>query len=445
MLLAPLLGLLLIVPPALAHDIPNQILLHAFVKPESGRLHFLVRIPLIMLASIGLPKRGPGYLDLPRIDDGLETAAAATAKEIHLFENGTRLTPARARTRISQPSDRSFESYAEALAQIEGPKLPEETNVFWNQGYFDAHLEYPIRSERSDFSLDIRLFPGLSGRVKTIVRYMTPDGSTRAYQVHGGFGRLALDPRWYQAAWVFVKFGFFHILDGIDHLLFLFCLVLPFRRRWWGLLKVITAFTIAHSITFIAAAYDMVPAGEWLFPPLVEILIAVAIFYMALENVLGANLRRRGLITGVFGLVHGFGFSFAFKQDLQFAGSHLLLSLLSFNVGVQMGQILVLLVVLPALSLLFRHSLATRFGVVVLSVLLGHTAWHWMLDQGPVLRRLWSAATFDITSAIKLAGWTVLLLLLCGAGWFIAARLMPRFASQNPRTKDDLTTEDGLT
>jgi hypothetical protein len=396
-----------------------------------------------MLASIGLPKRGPGYLDLPRIDDGLETAAATTAKEIHLFENGTRLTPARARTHISQPSDRSFESYAEALAHIEGPKLPEETNVFWNQGYFDAHLEYPIRSERSDFSLDMRLVQGLSGRLKMIVRYMPPDGYTRAYQVHGGFGRLALDPRWHQAAWVFVKSGFFHILDGIDHLLFLFCLVIPFRRQWWDLVKVVTSFTVAHSITLIASAQGLVPAGDW-FPPLVEMLIAVSILYMALENVVAANLRRRWLIAGAFGLVHGFGFSFALKQDLQFAGSHLLLSLLSFNVGVELGQILVLLVVLPALSLLFRHPLVTRFGVVILSVIMGHTAWHWMLVQGPVLRRLWSA-TFDITSAIKLASWTVLLLLLCWAGWFIATRLMHRFASQKPRTKDDLKIEDGLT
>jgi uncharacterized membrane protein YdbT with pleckstrin-like domain len=111
---------------------------------------------------------------------------------------------------------------------------------------------------------------------------------------------------------------------------------------------------------------------------------------------------------------------------------------------VELGQILVLLVVLPALSLLFRHPLVTRFGVVILSVIVGHTAWHWMLVQGPVLRRLWSA-TFDITSAIKLASWTVLLLLLCWAGWFIATRLMHRFASQKPRTKDDLKIEDGLT
>ena len=87
--------------------------------------------------------------------------------------------------RISQPSDNSFETYAKARASIAGPKLPDTTDVFWNQGYFDAHLEYPIRSELSDFSLDMRLAPGLRGRLKLVARFMPPDGSTRAYSCKG--------------------------------------------------------------------------------------------------------------------------------------------------------------------------------------------------------------------------------------------------------------------
>jgi hypothetical protein len=165
---------------------------------------------------------------------------------------------------------------------------------------------------------------------------------------------------------------------------------------------------------------------------------------MALENVVAANLRRRWLIAGAFGLVHGFGFSFALKQDLQFAGSHLLLSLLSFNVGVEIGQILVLLVVLPALGLLFRHPVVTRFGVVILSILVGHTAWHWMLERVETLRRV-SWPTLDADFVVMVAR-GVLVLLLVGAGaWLIVRKLGHRFASQKPRTKDDLTIEDGLT
>src|SRR4030095_30336 len=103
--------------------------------------------------------------------------------------------------------------------------------------------------------------------------------------------------------------GFFHILDGTDHLLFLLCLVIPFRR-FRALVPIVTAFTIAHSITLIASAYDMAPDVLW-SPPLVETLIATSIVYMALENIVAPGLRRRWVITFGFGLVHGFGFSFA--------------------------------------------------------------------------------------------------------------------------------------
>lgn len=440
--LAAMLALALLSEPAAAHDIPSEVILHGFVKPENDQLHFLVRLPLILLQNIAFPTRGPGYIDLARIDTKMKKTSVAITAEIEFFEDGRRLTSGRTKTRISQQSDRSFETYTEAFANIEGPGLPVGTNVFWNQGFLDAHLEYPIRSESSDFSVRMR-FTGFRKILKLRLRFIPPDGQTRTYELFAGSGRMALDPRWHQAAWVFVKSGFFHILDGIDHLLFLLCLVIPFRRQWWNLVKVVTSFTVAHSITLIASAQGLVPAGDW-FPPLVEMLIAVSILYMALENVVGANLRRRWLIAGAFGLVHGFGFSFALKQDLQFAGSHLLLSLLSFNVGVEIGQILVLLVVLPALGLLFRHPVVTRFGVVILSVLVGHTAWHWMLERVETLRRV-SWPTLDADFVVMVAR-GVLVLLLVGAGaWLIVRKLGHRFASQKPRTKDDLTIEDGLT
>jgi hypothetical protein len=371
--------------PASAHDIPDEIVLHGFVKPEGERLHFLVRVPLAMLLSMNLPKRDVGYLDLARIDERLQAAAAATAREIVLYENGVALTPARTTARISEAFDRSFETYEKARANIAGPKLPDNTNVFWNQGFFDAHLEYPIRSARSDFSLDMRLAPGLKGRLKLSLRFMPPEGTARAYQLHGGAGHVALDPRWHEAARSFVKFGFLHILDGWDHLLFLLCLVLPFRRVGWTLVAVVTSFTVAHSVTLIAAAYGIVPRGAW-FPPLVEVLIAASIIYMALENVLRPNLRWRWLLTAAFGLVHGFAFSFLLQNQLQFAGDHLLLSLLAFNVGIELGQLLFIALALPLLALLFASPrLGERLITAVISAFVVHTAWHWLAERWQAL------------------------------------------------------------
>ena len=167
-------------------------------------------------------------------------------------------------------------------------------------------------------------------------------------------GLVALDPRWHQAACALRAVGFHHILDGIDHLLFLLCLVIPLRRMGRSSC-VVTAFTVAHSITLIASAYDLAPSALW-FPPLVETLIAASIVYMALENIVGVSAARRWIITFAFGLVHGFGFSFALRESLQFAGSHLLTSLAPFNLGVELGQLLVLLLLVPALGLLFRYA-----------------------------------------------------------------------------------------
>ena len=197
-----------------------------------------------------------------------------------------------------------------------------------------------------------------------------------------------LDPRWYQAAASFVAAGFWHILDGADHLLFLLCLVLPFRRIGWTLVWVITSFTVAHSITLIAAARGMVPAGAW-SPPLVEVLIAASILYMALENILRPNLRWRWVVTGLFGLVHGFGFSFLLKEQLQFAGDHLLLSLLAFNVGIELGQLAFIGVAIPLLVLLFEKvRLNARLTSVVLSAFVAHTAWHWLAERWDTLAKV---------------------------------------------------------
>jgi uncharacterized membrane-anchored protein YitT (DUF2179 family) len=195
-----------------------------------------------------------------------------------------------------------------------------------------------------------------------------------------------LDPSLGQAAGPFVILGFKHILSGFDHLLFLICLVIPFRRLG-QLLLIVTSFTVAHSITLIASAFNLAPDALW-FPPLIETLIAMSILYMALENIVGVkNVHRRWMITFAFGLVHGFGFSFGLKQTMQFAGSHLLTSLLSFNVGVELGQVLVLVIALPVLHVLFRYVVPERMGTILVSAFVAHTARHWSSERVEHLRQ----------------------------------------------------------
>jgi len=406
-------------PYATAHDIPDEVRVNAFVKPEGKHLNLLVRVPLRAMRDVDVPQRNGGFLDFTRVDSALRDAATLwLSDDVELYENGAHLgKPRVVDTRVSLESDKSFVSYEQALANFAAPRLKNDTELYWNQGMLDVLLEYAIASERSEFSARTRL-ERLGLKVSTVLRFLPPGGELRAFDLHGDPGLVHLDPTWLQAALTFVRLGFTHILDGTDHLLFLLCLVTPFRR-FWPLAGIVTAFTVAHSITLISAALGHGPDALW-FPPLIELLIAASILYMAIENVLGSSLPRRWVVAFGFGLVHGFGFSFGLQQQLQFAGSHLLTSLLSFNLGVELGQLAVLVVLVPALSVLLRNAKVERPVTILLSLFVGHTAWHWILERWEVLRKF-PLPALDAASLASLLRWLMALLVFAGLAWLAVA------------------------
>jgi hypothetical protein len=422
-----------------AHDIPNDVKVQAFVKPSGKRLQLLVRVPLTAMNEVDFPRRGPGYLDLARADASLRNAATLWISDnIELYEGEVRLNdPRLVEVRVSLPSDKSFGSYEDALAHVTGPRLPNHLELFWNQGLLDVLFEYPVHSDRSDFSIHPRL-ARLGLQVVTALRFLPPGGVTRAFEFHGDPGLVRLDPRWHQAALRFVESGFFHILDGTDHLLFILCLVIPIRR-FRTLVLIVTSFTVAHSITLIASAFGFAPTSLW-FPPLIETLIAISIVYMALENIIGSNVQRRWMITFAFGLVHGFGFSFVLRETLQFAGSHLLTSLLSFNVGVELGQLLVLVLLIPMLEVLFRFIVTERIGTIILSALVAHTGWHWMIERADRLRQFpWPALNASLLeSAVH---WLMLVLILAGLVWLANEALRHWMQRRRHRPRDERQDE----
>jgi hypothetical protein len=207
-------------------------------------------------------------------------------------------------------------------------------------------------------------------------------------------GPVALNPGRVQAAAGFVRLGIAHILTGTDHLLFLLCLLIPLRgvRQ---VLTVVTGFTLAHSFTLIGSAFHLAPGGPW-FPPFVEMAIALSIVYMALENIIGVDFRRRLLLTMLFGLVHGFGFSYGLSEQLQFAGTHLLVSLFAFNLGIEIGQLVVLAAMLPAYALLTRYVLPGRAGTIIVAALIARF-WYVLTFSQDVL------TFFSIDAAVILA------------------------------------------
>ena len=412
------LVLLLPARPA-AHEVPANVTVLGFIKPEGRTLRLVVRAPAEAMRDINWPLFGPGYLDLSKAQPHLMAAAKTwIADYIEMYENGRRLPDGVVTAvRAALPSDRSFESYESALAGVHGPPLAADVQIPWQQAMIDAVIEYPITSDQSKFWLK----PGLDHlgvKTMTVLRFLPPGGGERAFQYFGDPGIVRLDPRWHQALWQFVKLGFFHILDGIDHLLFVLCLVIPFRR-FKPLIVIVTSFTVAHSITLIASATGLAPSALW-FPPLVETLIALSILFMAFENIVGAKLERRWLIAFVFGLVHGFGFSFVLRESLQFAGAHVATSLVAFNIGVELGQLLVVAIAIPVLALLFRRVVAERVGTIILSALIAHTAWHWMSERWGQLRQYeFTLPTLDAAFLASAMRALMLLLIVVGVVWVL--------------------------
>jgi len=397
-------------PLANAHDLPLDRMMNAFVTIEPRQLDFVVRVPLDLLRGVPFPLAGDHYkVDASR--SAVETALKGLGSALQLWEDNARLAPSSAAGQLAPLADRSFEDYDRAVARVAEPLAP-DTVIAFEQGYLDAHFVYPISSPKSVFSIQTTIGAELGDYIKLTIRFIPLGEPSRAMMITGASGRVALDPAWYQASIGFVKLGIGHILSGIDHLLFLLCLIIPFRRIT-ALIPIITAFTLGHSATLIGTAYNLAPIGAW-FPPFIEAAIAASIFYMAIENIIGANVNQRWIITGLFGLVHGFGFADVLKEQLQFAGSNLLVSLLSFNIGIEIGQLAVLCVFVPALALLLRGRMAGPMGIIVLSAIIANVAWQWMMQRGEAL---WQTPWPQLTTPalLTLARWIIALSLAVAA------------------------------
>jgi hypothetical protein len=431
---AALVLLLVAQAVVIAHDIPDEIAVQSYVKPEQGRLQVLLRVPLLAVAEANLPKDGTGYLALAYVDTALREAANQISNGIVFLEGDERLTRYEmANARISLPSDRSFDSFEGALARVRGARLPDATQVYYNQGFLDLELHFAIRSQDSPFSMRVLFGRGLANRTATYINFIRPDGGVRAFRIHDDTPLVRLDPQAHQAAWVFLKAGFYRFLDGLDHLLFVIVLALPFRRVR-DLVKPFAAFAIAHSITLGLAAFGLTTVDTW-FAPTIGALIALSLVYVAIENGIGtpstalsagpstslraSALKHRWVVALVFGLFHGLGFAIALQETLQFAGSHPIAALLAYNVGLELGTLIILAIVLPAANLLFTQVVPERAGIIVASVLIGHAGWHWLTERFAIAQ-LSSWPMMDLNLLLTVVRWLLALTVLGGAAWFVA-------------------------
>ncbi|MBS1913835.1 MAG: HupE/UreJ family protein [Bacteroidetes bacterium] len=165
---------------------------------------------------------------------------------------------------------------------------------------------------------------------------------------------------------LFFDLGLRHILTGYDHLLFLLGLIMV-TRNWRSLLSVATAFTIAHSTTLVLCALDVISID----PVITESLIALSIVYVGIENVVRREYRGRWMIAGLFGLIHGAGFSGHLTDLLKsmLGMGQIWAPLVGFNLGIEAGQLLVIGTAFPLLWLLRRYGKEREIVVEVSRVI----------------------------------------------------------------------------
>ncbi len=204
------------------------------------------------------------------------------------------------------------------------------------------------------------------------------DGEESRYIFHDSERHLLFTKQTDLSVWLtvkqFIQIGMEHIWFGFDHLAFLAALIVA-GGGWKHMLKVITSFTIAHSITLFLAVMDIIAVpSKW-----VEALIALTIVYVAVENQWFRSPRHRPTITFFFGLIHGLGFAGSLSE-IQLPKDSFLAALFSFNLGVELGQVVVFLCVFPFL-LLFKQLVQKRRFVQGVSVGISLLGCLWFIER----------------------------------------------------------------
>ncbi len=380
----PLFFLLCAITPASAHFLLNLNVRILHVEHLADGLSVYLRTPMPYLVAgqvgpigaNGLPEPAPyttnrmedgklvHYVDhgqLRRHSIGLGVLAAegfrfdadgksleASVEQVRVYKIGT------------QPG---FATLDEAKAAFATKFVyPETTDpLYVGDTVVDIILRYRVGAAIYEYAVSSTLDPGLPGQEDTanlILDY--GPGGTQVFRARGLLTEPVTISRSVVSAVVtFTKEGVRHILDGLDHVLFVLCLVLG-AARIRNLIWRVTGFTIGHTVTLSAGFFGFVPSGAW-FVPTVETGIALSIIYAAAIAVLprsekNGSERHLFAVTCAIGLLHGLGFSFVLHKILQIDSPDIWQSLLAFNAGVEIGQLSIIVIAWPLFRLVNHVS-----------------------------------------------------------------------------------------
>jgi riboflavin transporter FmnP len=246
-------------------------------------------------------------------------------------------------------------------------------NFFWYSGVDPNHSNY------ATIQVDGQTIEQVLGSQNYIVQIQGP-GAAAGNPTQAAPAAKPVDDTssnttgsWQSTLQTYILMGMKHIWSGLDHMLFLFGLLLAAELRLWKIVKLITAFTVGHCITLVLSSLEI----AYLSPAIVEPLIALSILYVAVENIWKRKENARVIVTMLFGLVHGFGFAEVLRGTLS---GHMALPLFSFNLGVEIGQLVVVGVLIPLLLLIRRVPLKINWNLYA-SGIVGVFGLYWFIER----------------------------------------------------------------
>jgi hydrogenase/urease accessory protein HupE len=358
--LASLIFLLIQLQPALAHP-PGLSSTDITVKPDGLDVKVTFAVQDIE-AFVTMDTDGDADVTDAELEAAKPHVADYVASELKILLDGTE-------TKANATSKVSFDKQNNTTIELNFPGTPKESIGVESKllGKLPAdHKEYVTVKDAAGRELGKKM---LTQKANTLEVNLNTSAEPTATENHSTSPFVD-----------FLKLGVDHILTGYDHLLFLFSLLVV-TRSFWPAIKIITFFTIAHSITLALAGMNIVDIPS----SIVEPLIAATIVYVGLENIVRKDkvtTRQRCILTFFFGLIHGFGFAGVLREmGISSIETGILVPLFSFNLGVELGQITVASIVLPLIWWLHGKEKISRYLVPVGSVLTCLAGGYWLLER----------------------------------------------------------------
>ena len=385
------------------------------VEHQSDGLNVYMRLPMPYLVAHllgesdenGLPSPAPytnnrledgklvHYVDVSQLKHSTDGLALLAMQGLDLSVDGEIVNAKIERVRIykngTQPDFATLDDAKKAF-QIESIFDSFEQSVYVGDTTVDIQLRYISESAVYKYALSSNLNPGLPDQDETanLVLDYSPSG-VQVFRARGLLHEPVVVTRSvFDAVITFIKEGVKHILEGLDHVLFVICLVLG-AMHLKPLLWRVTGFTIGHSITLSLGFFGFVPTAAW-FVPVVETGIALSIIYVAFVAVVpdfkpGWQQKKSEWtvvgVTGLIGLLHGLGFSFVLQNILQITSPNIWQSLVAFNLGVELGQLLIVIVAVLVFYLIsLLGDSATKINRYIIAGLCTAIASYWVIERG---------------------------------------------------------------